>query len=266
MPLAGNSISVRDDAMSLASISSLKASLSLQLSSECEEESSYALFEKNSSIGIYSKKEAMEFLLDFRKKSFIQRIESELSSKDPLLRAIGKTTKTIFDMTMGFAKDAALLAASGREVWACEKNPIVFAMVEQALENISSARNSITFSQEEKSIFSKIHSSLHIYKGDSSQCLRSKMERDYFDAVYIDSMFSYSKKLRKKSKEVELLKTLVEKGDRKELFLHGKVYAKKRIVVKRSLKEVVDYPQKPSFQVKARSHCFDVFLFPWEAS
>ena len=142
MSLFRKSISIEDDAIRLPAISSLRESLSLKLFSECEEETPYFLFEKDSSIGICDRKEDTKFILDFRKKSFLRRIESELCARDPFLRAMGKDTRTVFDMTMGFAKDAVLLTCAGKEVWACEKNPIIFSIVKQALENISSLKDS----------------------------------------------------------------------------------------------------------------------------
>lgn len=60
------------------------------------------------------------------------------SLKNPLLRAAGvrkgQTHRpTVFDATAGFGEDTWLLAAAGCEVIACERHPVLFALLRDAL-------------------------------------------------------------------------------------------------------------------------------------
>ena len=255
------SISVDDLSSKSEILQSLRKNLSLKLASECSESLPYCLFEKEASLGVLSKDKKKEFILNFRTDSFFRRLLSELSCKDPLLRAVGKDTETVFDMTMGFARDATLLAAYGKEVWACEQNPILFSMVQQALLALPSM-NLVQFGAHKEKIdtlCSKICEFLRIYCCDSLFYLEESGEL-FFDVVYLDPMFSTCARARQKSKDMEFLKFLAISGNREELFLRACNHAKRRVVVKQALKGALEYPRRPSFQVKARSHRFDVFL------
>jgi 16S rRNA (guanine1516-N2)-methyltransferase len=51
---------------------------------------------------------------------------------DPLMRAIGYKTRNLIDCTAGFGVDTAHIAAQGIKVIAIERNPVMFALLEDA--------------------------------------------------------------------------------------------------------------------------------------
>lgn len=260
MKPSSRSVSIDNQSIQSETLRSLQKKLSLKFTSEYEEAPPYSLFERNNSLGVFSRDKKTEFLLDFCTEDFCNRLFSKLSRKDPLIRAVGKDTKSVFDMTMGFAQDAILLAAYGKEVWACEENPIIFSMVQQALKGLhSDAQYFSTHGVKGKELLSKISNFLHIYGSNSLSHLQQREDLS-FDVIYLDPMFSLSSKGGRKAKDIEFLKLLAVSGNREELFLKACSHAKRRVVVKQALKESLEYPRKTSFQVKGKSHRFDVFL------
>ena len=80
------------------------------------------------------------------KHEFANRFRSE--GKDPFLRAIGAQNQLIWDLTAGWCMDAWHLCNNGHTVKALEKNPVVFAMLRDALARVptSTIRKNLSLS------------------------------------------------------------------------------------------------------------------------
>ncbi|UCH52784.1 MAG: class I SAM-dependent methyltransferase [Pseudomonadota bacterium] len=138
-----------------------------------------------------------------------------ISRRDPLVRALGKHTRTVVDVTAGLGQDAYRLASLGFEVIAIERNPIVAALLEDGLRRTVETAG------------------LRLLCGDARALLRAMEPAP--DAVLIDPMFP-TKRRRSAAvrKEMRLLRALVgDDPDATELFGLCRTCARERVVVKR---------------------------------
>ena len=156
------------------------------------------------------------FSLDFSKA-----VSNGTQSKSPLIKAMGKQSKTVMDATAGWCGDALALVDAGFAVVAIEQNPIVAAMVEDAINSMSLHR---------KRAFQFVHSSSTGYLDQSEH---------EPDVVYLDPMYPESSKSAKPKKPMQLLQYLSEAcqdsdtHDEIALFNAAMKKAKHRVVVKR---------------------------------
>jgi len=155
----------------------------------------------------------LDFLnsLDYVRKS--HRGKSELIAK-----AVGlaKGTQKVFDATVGLAQDAWFLAQLGAQIEGCERSPVVFLLLADALER-AGGKN------------------LQIFYGDSIQWLKDHSSK--YQAIYIDPMFPEKKKSALPRKEMRIFKKWVgEDLDAIELLKVALESRAERVIVKRPLR------------------------------
>lgn len=135
-----------------------------------------------------------------------------------IAKALGlsKGKVKIFDATMGLAQDAWFLAQLGAEIEGCERSPVVYLLLADALQR---AREPL----------------LQIHYGDSIQWLRSHPTA--YSSVYIDPMFPEKKKSALPRKEMRIFKKWVgEDLDATDLLKTALESTAERVVVKRPLR------------------------------
>ena len=139
-----------------------------------------------------------------------------------------------------------MLAASGIEVIAVEQDPLVGALLKNALSHACS-------------LGLETAHNIKLVVGDST-LLESK---DSIDVVYIDPMFSAGRRKAASSKSMSFLQDWLQDTysvqDQAALFARACDIASTRVVVKRSVKAdfLSSYP--PTFQIKGKTHRFDVY-------
>lgn len=146
------------------------------------------------------------------------------SRKQPLGRALGRSAKTVVDATAGFGRDAVLIAAMGYEVLALERDPAVFALLEDALERAGSG-----------DIPADVLQRIALRCDDSAQALADLSPAP--DVVYLDPMFPAKEKRGSAlpKRWAQALRELVDvdpSGDA-VLFDAARRAARQRVVVKR---------------------------------
>ena len=171
----------------------------------------------------------------------------------PLAKAIGlKKGKmpTIIDATAGYGKDAFVLATLGSHVTLVERNPLLAALLEDA---IAKANTESSTKQIARRMIS-IHSDAHQYLAELTPEERP-------DVIYIDPMYPARDKSALVKKEMQLLHQLVGPDtDSRELLDKALQTAKKRVVVKRPklADPITDY--KPSTFVESKNTRYDIYL------
>lgn len=141
------------------------------------------------------------------------RGKSELIAK-----AVGlsKGPQKVFDATLGLAQDAWFLSQLGAQIEGCERSPVVYLLLADALERA-------------KAVSFKIH------YGDSRQWMQ-KGDAD-FSVIYIDPMFPEKKKSALPRKEMRIFRKWVgEDLDSAELMQAALASSAERVVVKRPLR------------------------------
>jgi len=146
-----------------------------------------------------------------------------LSARQPLARAIGKKAGLVIDATAGFGMDSVLLARLGHHVLAIERNPVIFALLEDAVRRAEEANLLLAISE----------GLLRFEEGDAISILHHISPAPA--VVYVDPMFPAKRKQSAlPRKHIQLLKELVgEDGDSCELLEAALSCGCPRVVVKR---------------------------------
>ena len=175
---------------------------------------------------------------------------------EPVVRAVwGKnaTAPTVFDGTGGLARDSFVLAAAGCSVTAREQQPIIAALVSDAL---ASARRHAE--QQHDTALLTILQRLDYQHGDTASWLAAA-PADSVDVIYLDPMFPPRPGKAKVKKDMQLLQRLAETGLGTALLQPARQVARQRVVVKRP-----DYAPPladvlPSGSVPAGANRFDIY-------
>jgi len=173
-------------------------------------------------------KNALSISVDFvAGKTQHRRLHGGGKGQD-IAKAIGfhKITEPIvLDLTTGMASDAFVLASLGAQVTMIERNPVVHALVKDALE-----RAVLVVDADLQTILKR----MDLHKRDASDYLKELNENQYPDVIYIDPMFPERNKSAQVKKEMQFFHEIVGADVDSELLLLSALQkAKKRIVVKR---------------------------------
>lgn len=150
----------------------------------------------------------------------------------------------IIDATAGWGRDAAVLASLGAEVLMIERNPIMAALLKDALN-----RRSELDAKEMQ---------LSLYQGNALAYLDTLSPQDYPDVIYIDPMHPTRNKAALVKKEMQALQELIGPDeDALELINRAILRAKNKVVVK--------WPQKikpliqSSTSIEGKTVRFDIY-------
>lgn len=182
--------------------------------------------------------------VDFSLNSWVRR-KAE-GKKQGLVRACKpKPNLTIIDATAGWGRDAAILAALGAEVLMIERNPIVAALLADALSRREFAEQA--------------QMKLSLHSGDALSFLSNLNPTQYPDVIYIDPMHPIRTKSALVKKDMQVLQEILGSDeDALELIKIAVKRVKQRVVVK--------WPQKsnsllvPDSSISGRTVRFDMYL------
>ncbi len=178
-----------------------------------------------------------------------RRIRREQLTHELLVKACrikGRDDITIFDATAGLGEDSFLLAAAGFRVIMAEKNPVIAALLEDAL-----------LREYEPEIAEAI-SRMRLIKGD---CTRILPQLDAApDVIYLDPMFPAREKSGLIKKKFQLLQGLETPCDDEEALLAAALDAHPvKTVVKRPLKAPCLSGREPDYSFRGSTIRFDVY-------
>lgn len=169
----------------------------------------------------------------------------------PLVRAFGRSAQGVLDLTAGLGADAYRLAAAGHRVEACERHPVVFALLASGW-SAALARGRVPDDVAARLVF--VH-------GDAHSRLATAATGDL--AVYLDPMYPPPRRTSSlPRREIQLLRRLLGAAgdDASELLAAARARAA-RVVVKRPT-HVAPLAPGPSFVVESKLVRFDVYLDP----
>lgn len=162
------------------------------------------------------------------------------AKKEPILRAIGKIKEGdyLFDATAGTGRDALFFSQAGYRVVACERSPLMYLLLNDALRRSTAVPFTLNF-------------------GDSSGVIAALREKPA--VAYVDPMFPEQKKSSLPRKEMQILRRWADDHYGEGLVLGCLEHVKERVVVKRPLKGEPLYPN-PGHSVPGKLVRFDVYL------
>lgn len=196
--------------------------------------------------------DGMELRQDFRE--LIPRLRRDRLSRELLVRAARLKAvpgmPTAIDATAGFGEDSLLLAAAGFDVLLCEENPVICALLRDALERAARVPE-----------LAAITSRMRVHEGDSIRLL-GQLDTPP-DVVYLDPMFPERRKSAAVKKKFQLLHLLERPCENQEELLDAAIGARPRkVVVKRPVKGPHLAGMKPSYVIAGKAVRFDCIVLP----
>ena len=159
----------------------------------------------------------------------------------------------VFDATAGLGEDAWLLASAGCRVTAVERNPVVLALLEDAL-----ARAADREPETAKRLTVRGSEAL-----DALRALAQSPETDRPDVVALDPMFPLGRRATER-KPMRVIRMLEEAGaladDELALLTAARAAARRRVAVKRPSKAPPLADAKPDVVFPGKAVRYDVYL------
>ena len=166
---------------------------------------------------------------NLRQEFLVKAVKSKNVGENPL----------VVDATAGLGEDSILLAAAGYRVMMFEYNPVICALLEDAMDR---ARKT----DELREIINR----MTLIEGDSTEKMSEINERP--EAVFLDGLVK---------KKFQLLQKLEKPAtDERKMYEEALKLRPKKIIVKRPLKGPVLEGTKPSYSIKGKAIRYDCIL------
>lgn len=195
--------------------------------------------------------DGMELAADFRE--LLPRIRHDRLGRELLVKAArikGEAAPTAFDATAGLGEDSLLLAAAGFEVTMCESDPVIAALLADALERAATDAE-----------LAAVAGRMRLVAGDSVAVL-PELGRPV-DVVYLDPMFPARTKSAAVKKKFQLLHRLESPcANEAELMDAALAVRPRKVVVKRPIKAPVLAGVRPSHSISGKAVRYDVIVPP----
>ena len=169
-------------------------------------------------------------------ENMLHRVTNGRLQHEMLVRAAKTEEKNLkaIDATAGMGEDAFLLAAYGYQVTLYEQNPVIAALLKDALRRA-----------KKNMILKEIAGRMKLVEGDSVECLAGLA--DSVDLIYLDPMFPQRQKSGLINKKLQLIQKLEPPcSEEKDLFDAAIKVKPSKIIVKRPLKSVHLAGREPS--------------------
>lgn len=207
--------------------------------------------------GLSLMRDGMELRPDFAE--MLPRIKQGALQREMLVKAArvkGVEAPRAVDATAGLGEDSLLLAAAGFTVTLCEADPVIAALLEDALARASAHE-----------VLGPIVERMHLVAGDS----RITLERAGAstgaqpDVVYLDPMFpgrTKSAAVKKKFQLIHGLERPTEPLDEESLLQAALAARPRKVVIKRPVKGPYLAGVKPSHVIAGKAVRYDCIVPP----
>ncbi len=182
----------------------------------------------------------------------MRRRMGESWKNEPLLRAVGRKpgfAPVVLDATGGLGRDGFILAAHGCRVTMCEENPLLAALLEDALRKAGRCPETAAAAAR-----------ITLVGQDSVAVMAGIAEEARPDTVYLDPMYPEKKKTARSAKEMEFLRALCGESRDDELLAAAMAAAKSRVAIKRPKNAPPLAGQAPDFSLRGPAHRFDIHI------
>lgn len=170
----------------------------------------------------------------------------------PLGKAIGLKpgyNPTVIDATAGWARDAFVLASLGCSITLLEQQPLLTALIEDALQRAASDPD-----------ITAIAGRMQVFNANAVHFLTDLPEANWPDVVYMDPMYPSRDKTALVKKDMQILHQLVgHDATGADLLTIAVQRAKKRVVVKRPKGAPLLNTLKPVAEVASKNTRYDIY-------
>lgn len=215
------------------------------------------LYLKVSRDGLSLMRDGMELRPDF--VEMLPRVKQGPLQRELLVRAArvkAVEAPRAVDATAGLGEDSLLLAAAGFTVVLCEADPVIAALLEDALTRASAHE-----------VLGPVVARMHLVAGDSRIVLEqlgaSSGTRP--DVVYLDPMFPGRAKTAAVKKKFQLIHSLerpTEPLDEESLLRAALAACPRKVVIKRPVKGPYLAGAKPSYAIAGKAVRYDCIVPP----
>ena len=189
--------------------------------------------------------------IDFEQGKNAHRRQFGGGRGQPLAKAIGLkkgATPTIIDATAGFGRDAFVLANLGCQITLIERNPLIAALLDDALQRAT-----------ENPEITDIIKRMSLVNNDAIEHLNQLSQRP--DVIYMDPMYPSREKSALVKKDMRLLHQLAGPDtDSEQLLTTARSTALKRVVVKRPKSAPFVGELTPTTSIESKNTRYDVYL------
>ena len=225
----------------------LAARLGLTLSDALPQDAAALVFEPE---GLTLRRGALSVRGDFTQ--MLPRLRTQNLRSELLVRAVkgrgASRPLRVADATAGLGEDAILLAAAGHTVQMFEQNPVIAAMLRDALARAA-----------QEPALAEIVGRMTLTEGDSVALLPALTP----DAVILDPMFPERKKSGLIGKKLQLLQVLERPcADEAALLRAAEAARPERIVIKRPQKGPYLAGRTPGYSLMGKAIRYDVIVPP----
>lgn len=163
-----------------------------------------------------------------------------------------RSAPIVWDATGGLGRDAFVLIGLGLSVRVFEQNPVVFALLD---DGVSRAKGDLQTAPLMQNIILHHANAVEIWPH-----LQQQYEQP--DVIFLDPMYPERQKSAAVKKEMAYFHELFENNIQDEAMLlkAARIYAKKRVVVKRPRLGALLNNEAPAYQYIGKSTRFDVYL------
>ncbi|MCC5854743.1 MAG: class I SAM-dependent methyltransferase [Idiomarina sp.] len=176
--------------------------------------------------------------------------------QEAVVRALGIAKghrPRILDGTAGLGRDGIMLAHAGCSVCLLERHPVIFALLDQAIENAGA----------DEKIGQWVTQRVQVMQGSliEQEIMPAVLKNFAPEAIYLDPMFPERGKTAAVKKDMQMLQHLVGGDDDADALLPAALaLASHRVVVKRPALAPFLAGQTPSSQVTTKKHRFDIYV------
>ena len=159
-----------------------------------------------------------------------------------------KVGRKAIDATAGMGEDAFLLAAQGYEVTLYEQNPVIAALLKDAIRR---ARKNMELNE--------IANRMKVVEGNSVGCMSKLL--DPVDVIYLDPMFPARQKSSLINKKLQLIQKLEPPcSEETDLFDAAIKVNPDKIIGKRPVKSECLEGREPSYTLKGKAIRYDCYV------
>ena len=183
-------------------------------------------------------------------ETMMHRVTNGRLQHEMLVKAASseKEGRKAIDATAGMGEDAFLLAAQGDEVTLYEQNPVVAALLKDAIRRA-----------KKNQILKDIAGRMKVVEADSVECMSKLL--DPVDVIYLDPMFPARQKSSLINKKLQLIQKLEPPcSEETDLFDAALKVCPSRIIVKRPLKSECLAGREPSYTLKGKAIRYDCYV------
>lgn len=183
-------------------------------------------------------------------ETMMHRVTNGRLQHEMLVKAASseKEGRKAIDATAGMGEDAFLLAAQGYEVTLYEQNPVVAALLKDAIRRA-----------KKNQILKDIAGRMKVVEADSVECMSKLL--DPVDVIYLDPMFPARQKSSLINKKLQLIQKLEPPcSEETDLFDAELKVGPSRIIVKRPLKSEYLAGREPSYTLKGKAIRYDCYV------